>query len=316
MVTNYISEELGRLISAEGELVVGTHMSPPRVIGDLDPQRPQDAFRIEWEIAARGLRVLVTRSGGLFVRPPENLVSSGFEGFDEKFAFMSEAAAAINVVLCEAALTGAVSSPASPVQMSSGKVVDDHAIITGGGGGREVYLDRTADILLDVIGLKWMTWVHVEPALFDIVASLPRAPRLLAMASALPELVVGAYSNLSRHHAPEAIVDGWVVIEQLLDVMWQEFVAGVSEPGRAEILKDTRSFTAAVRADVLLTAGKISPDLWRKVTRARKYRNELAHRARVSIGAAQSVCSAMQSTVERILGTTVDPPLYMRHLTW
>lgn len=316
MATNYFSPALSALMKADGQVVVGTHMSPPHVFGESHPEHPEDAFLVQAEVRAGDLDVFITRGSGLFARAPLELVGFESPAFDAKLAFMQGAAQAFNMVLCELALAGVISSPASPVQMSSGKLVNGYALITGGAGGREVYLDRTVDVLLDVVSYRWLTWSHVASDILGAATDLRRASRLGTVSAALPELIVGAYSNLSRHHAPEAIVDGWVVIEQLLDALWQTFVSAAQEPGRSAGLVDTRTYTAAVRAELLLTAGILPVNLWEKVTRARKDRNALAHRATMSIDAASGVCEAMQAMVEAFVGETVAPPLVARFLTW
>ena len=108
---------------------------------------------------------------------------------------------------------------------------------------------------------------------------LRRAARLDALSPALPELIVGAYSNLSREHIPEAIIDSWVVTEQILDAYWEQHVSGATEAGRAAMLKDSRTFTAAIRAEILLTAGQLSPELWQAITpRARTPQQACASR--------------------------------------
>jgi hypothetical protein len=137
---------------------------------------------------------------------------------------------------------------------------------------------------------------------------LRRAACLDALSPALPELIVGAYSNLSREHIPEAIVDSWVVTEQILDAYWEQHVSGATEAGRAAMLKDSRTFTAAIRAEVLLTAGRLSPELWQAVTVARGHRNKLAHRAQATLQAARETAEAMHDMLEEWLGEPIDYP--------
>jgi hypothetical protein len=156
------------------------------------------------------------------------------------------------------ALRGVVSVPASPVEITTGVIAGDYALIRGGAGGREIYLERTVDRLLFIVNGTWVTWPPALMALEDL-RGLPLALRLEATAPSMPTLVVSAYSNLSRHQPSAALIDAWVVTEQLLHARWLEFVAA-AEAGRRKRLMDGRTYSAAVRLEMLYSTGRMSED--------------------------------------------------------
>jgi hypothetical protein len=295
-----------------GDPMFGTHMSPPRFFGIQEEGHEENAFRID-AVADTGIStVSITRCGGLFVPIPDASL-----GADQaaRVSFVEAASHAINLVLCEFAFAGQVSVPASPVQMSAARRVHDYVVITIATGGREMYEDRTLGPLAAVDSGRWYWWPRVDAGILRACSPLDRARELEAISSALPELIVGAYSNFSRHHPAEAIVDGWVVIEQLLDELWERHRGQSIEPGRRSALGD-RTYTAAVRVEVLLAARLLPPDLYGPLTAARSKRNALAHRGEASIDGAQLVLDAMRTYIEWRLGTTVAPPEVMRGVTW
>lgn len=310
------------LLTEAGDMVVGLYLSPPRLLGDYSPDRPFDGLLVELAIPIDDHVVLVSRTSGLFVKVPDELppylqpMLREFPDDDDpkwqvvyrRTAFVAEAARLFNLVLCEMAFEGIVSAPASSVQMGSGYLVrGTHPVITGGSGGREAHLDRAIYASNKVQDGSALLWQGIYGPRLERVLALGRVRRLEALSSALPELIVGAYSNLSLEHLPEAIVDSWVVTEQILDAYWEEHARSATETGRAATLRD-RSFTAAVRAEVLLTAGRISPALWKLATVARGHRNKLAHRAEATQTAARATAEAMHAALEAWLGESVAHP--------
>src|SRR5581483_7979281 len=104
---------------------------------------------------------------------------------------------------------------------------------------------------------------------------------LTAVSPTLPTLVAGAYSQFSRRQLAEALMDAWIVIEPVVDWWWKQYTDGVTDRKRRERLKDTRVYTASVRAEVLRTAGALNSDLYAAIERARGHRNAAAHRAAI-----------------------------------
>ena len=113
-----------------------------RLFGSPDYTPPGDDINMLFEVLATvqtpTLPVLVTRAGGLLVPWTDDRTERG-ENESERDAW------AINLVLCELAMSGVISAPASPIFMGFARVQRhptfdrDLAIVTTGGGGpREV----------------------------------------------------------------------------------------------------------------------------------------------------------------------------------
>ena len=148
------------------DTVIGTYMYPYCLLSEAKWNDPLSATEVIQEIDTIQGEILVTRNGGLFIEPPAELAGKdSFNGdpgnFKAKIAFEEEAAKLFNLVICEYALHEIVSEPATPVHISVGKLIDGHALITSGGGGREVYWERT--IIPSVLLLQdtWLSLIHI-----------------------------------------------------------------------------------------------------------------------------------------------------------
>ncbi len=306
------------LLAGSGEILVGTHMHPLRLFAGEGSIEPRASFDVLHEVpTVEGLAVIVTRMGGMLVRVPPEL--RAIEDVDAKVAsglpFQDRASAAINQVLCELALAGQVSSPASPAEMGVGRLVGSSAAITGGGGGREAYFDRTFYASMLVGDLQWYSWPRVAENILEGCVALDRARRLHSMAGLLPDLVLSAYSNLSRHQAASALATAWIVIEQLIAELWRQHVNDLPASRRRTLLRD-HSYTAAVRSEILVTVGRLPTPVFDLVGPARSHRNGLMHNARGTIAEADRTADAMQAMLELVLGETVAPPIVARGIGW
>ena len=304
--------------------VVGTYLWPTRIIGQPQWADPYSLTSVISTLRVGKHRVMITRMGGLFVKPPRSF-SDPYSGGPEvgsedelwrKIEFEVEVARCFNGVICELALNGLVSAPASPIDISWGQLVDGHALVLGGSGGREAYLHRSVQPLLELLQDNWLTWPVRGEETLKKAARMALTRRLSAISETLPELVAGAYSNYSRRQVGEAIADSWVVTEQVVDYLWQGHVKTVRDKARKDRLKDDRTYSASVRAEILLTAGALPEDLYVSVQRARKLRNDLMHSAKMALPAATQCVNAMREAVEFVCGTTVVPPDVTQGVNW
>jgi hypothetical protein len=159
--------ELIKLLEPFGSLyerVIDTYLYPYRLFMPVDFADRYASIEVIGRVPAGDQEVMVTRNGGLFVQPPIDLPDSSphIEYFEEqgrifsrKVAFEAKAAISFNPLICELALLGFVSEPASTVHISLGKLVDDHALIGSGSGGREMYLERTIDRSEELLSGRW-----------------------------------------------------------------------------------------------------------------------------------------------------------------
>ena len=287
------------------DLVIGCYLYPRVLIAEPDWSEPLGHLRVGAVIETDGLKLLVTLSGGIFVRPPPELVQTDPDASDEptlwrQIDFEVTAARAANNVICELALNGVVSEPAAPAFICQGRVVDNHIAIRSVGGGREAYVDRSIDHLADQ-----STWhaLRLWPNALAESRSLARTSRLLELSSHAPTLVAGAYSAMSRMQYVEAIADAWIIVEQYLRYAMKR--AGLGRTGKA---------SQAIRR--LTEAGILSSELSAAIGDARKARNDLLHGADLSAPKARTVLNAMKLMLEAHCGSPVSTPLETESTNW
>lgn len=306
-----------------GERVIGTYLWPLRLFGAPDPRDPYWATEVIRSIRIGSHEVLVTRNSGLFVRPPDTFSDSYRDNqielrsdLEDKLSFEEEVAGSFNRLICELALMGVVSEPASPVHISYGQLIDDHALVTVASGGREIYQERSLFPSLALLRGDWLSWpIHPESAV-DQAANQACTSYLGHISPSLPALVAGAYSLFSRRQLSEALMDSWIVSEQILDHLWEKYMLTVPDRARKKRLEDTRIFTATVRAEVLLTAGTIGLSIYQAIQKARKHRNDLAHRAKISLSNASECLHTMKALVELVCEREVAWPEVSTGVNW
>jgi hypothetical protein len=211
----------------------------------------------------------------------------------------------MNLVICELALEGIWSEPASPRQISTGGLTATQGMIHTGGGGLNVRtIEPTVALMTNPTVL-----LQMQPDDEEVVhraGELRSVQRLLSFGASLPDFVASAYSLFNRRLLAEALLDAWIVIEQILNFLWKDdYESSARNSAHARRLTDGRSFTANVRAELLFATGVLRGDLYDLVQRARKHRNELAHGGIVSVAAAREALTAMCGIVELGLGRSV-----------
>jgi len=298
----------------QGERVIGTYLYPLGLFGEPDWKESYSCTEVLRRVAVGPCEVLVTRMGGLFVVPPRELTNvygacydsdAPMSDLEAKMAFEETTAEVFNLLICELALLGVVSEPASPVHINYGQLIDNHALVLAGSGGRELYLERSVGANWALFGNHWIGWPLRAESLLDEAARLARTRVLAAISAALPSLVAGAYYHYSRRQPAEALTDAWIVTEQILDSMWAAHVCAVDDGKRKERLNDSRTYSASVRIEVLHTACAIDKDAYEDLHEARLGRNQLAHRALIDLNAASQGMGAMKRLIELVCGTSV-----------
>ena len=313
--------ELGDFFKSNisADKVVGTYIYPYRLLSKPNWEDPLSATEVIQHIDTSQGEILVTLNGGLFVEPPAELARADpVSHLEAKIAFEEEATKLLNLVICEYALHEIVSEPAARVHISAGKLIDGHALITSAGGGREIYLERTLNPSIQLSSSQGMWRMH---PVYDMqitvdVAKLSCASRLAKISENLPSLTAGAYSLFSQSQFSEALNDAWIVVEQAIDWLWKRYKNRISDAERKKRLGDSRTYTAAIRIEILHRIGVIDPDLYTLMTTARTHRNKLEHRAKINYDMARETLMAMKSTIEFLCGTQVGEPLESYGVNW
>ena len=306
-----------------GERVIGTYLYPYRIFDRVDWSDPYSATAIVARINLESDEILVTCTGGLFIQPPAHLsdlltnaITEPGKDLQAKLAFEEKTADVFNRIICELALNGIVSEPTTPVHISRGEMIDEHILITSASGGREMYLERT---LTPSLQLHLGTWRTNQLCSFEVVnAAIGQecTSRLNQISSSLPTLVAGAYFMFSRRQLSEALVDGWIVIEQIIVGLWTNYTSSIIAKSRRERLLDSRTYSVGVRIETLYTIDVISEPLYTALNAARKHRNELAHRAKINLAMATEVLDAMKQTIEFFCKASIAMPLANVGVNW
>jgi hypothetical protein len=299
------------------QVVIGTYLFPYRL---FEPFDWKDAYSVTAVTVVGNVadqEILLTCNGGLFIRPPATLIDAAAEAnLDVKIRFEVKVAESFNQLICEFCLLGLVSEPATPVHISCGVLIDNHALITAGSGGREAYVERSIAPAMELLRGDWRMHMRHPAEIAQRAFAQDRTRLLATVSSQLPTLIAQAYFLFSRRQLSEALADSWIVIEQILDSIWNSYLSSLVDRERRSRLSDPRTFSAAVRLEVLLVAGILPEDLYRFLNVARKHRNDLAHRARIDLPRATDGVAAMKAFIEFFSKTTIEPLLVSEGVNW
>jgi hypothetical protein len=292
--------------------VRGTYLYPLRVLGANTPLTdPNDYLEVIRVIRVAGIDVAVTRGGGLFARD---------RGQYSTPPAINRLVEILNLLTCEFTLAGLVSQPVTDIDVQSGKLIGRYISITGGWGS---FGDRTwGPYSILCIEPRDMSAPYTTTAnpywppnfywtaqndmnILDTVEKGANAPLLSGVAPSLPSLVAAAAFHTARHNLSETIVTSWVVVELILYSQWTKHLQSLPDSARRRRLKDTRTYTASVQAEVLVTAGLLPDDLYKKVQAARKIRNDFAHEGSATADGAAHCMEAMRAMIQ-LLGVPID----------
>lgn len=110
-------------------------------------------------------------------------------------------------------------------------------------------------------------------------------------------LIVSEIPNLSTFHLLNGITEYkhrswssaltflWIVVEEITDYLWLQNVigkvTGENSKKRKEILRDTRTYTMAVKQELLLQIGVLDERIYNNIFQIRQVRNKLVHEGKM-----------------------------------
>ncbi len=289
----------------------GTYLYPLKVLGANAPLNDaNDYLEVIRVVPVTGVDVAITRGGGLFARD---------RGQYSTPPAVNRLVEILNVLTCEFTLAGLVSQPVTDIDMQSGKLLGQHISITGGWGSfgdrtwgpytllcmapRDMSTPYTAAATYWPPNFYWTA--HNDTGIIDTIEKLANAPLLSTVASSLPSLVAAAAFHAARHNVQETIINSWVVVELILYERWTGHIQSLRDSARRRRLEDTRTYSAGVQAEVLLSTGLLQDDTYRKVQSARRVRNDFAHRGAATADGAAQCMEAMRAMIG-LLGVRID----------
>ena len=299
----------------EAKRVIGTYLFPYHRIGAEVPPDFDTATAIVCELADDKPAIHITRNGGLLIEVPE-VHSRGHEYVLEQLEFSYSFVSRINCFICELALLGVVTEPASLSHVGEGHLAKHQAAVRVNRGGREMYSARTTQPWHDAREGALAGYKPIKAEIIEHALHLGNAARLKNVSELLPYLVAASYSAYSVGRMADSVMSAWIAIEQLLDDQWSQYLVHLADGFRQKRLKDNRTYSAAVRLEVLRTADLIDAELYTALNLARKVRNDLAHRAKVGAEEARETMMALHLFLACFLGNMVALPEYHENIMW
>lgn len=295
------------------ELVIGTYLYPYTIFSDDYPQDPFEGAEIISEINYDDEKVYITRFGGLFSCPPQELKSIEI-GITPRLEFQDKFISIANKIICELSLAGLVTEPVTSVHVSRAQLRDNHAWLTSGGGK---YLYRTIEPFLKIYQQgPWITSSQVDVTKLEVIQNLEASLKLAQVSENIPLLIANAFSLFSKQVTSEALIDSWIVVEQIIDYLWNEYLDLIDNSKRKERLKDTRIYSSSVRIEVLYLNKIITEEEYVTFHVARSHRNDMIHRAKITCEWATNGMNAMQLAIEHILNKKIVQPVFGRTVSW
>jgi hypothetical protein len=315
-----------------GQFVIGCYLWPHRVLalpaGAADD--PYELTKVLWTFSAQhGADVLLTADGGLFTEPPDGYqppdgarTRVSVQPNDTQFRYSERTAERFNAVICELALANLVPQPAGPLHISPAWLLaDGYAMITSSGRGAHQANHRGSEAIrrLRTPDPAWHSMAQTEVRRVpDIrsLTSLPNAARLTEVHVQAPTYVANSYYFWFQQQFAEAVVNSWIFVEQYLEHLWKSLIPAVGSH-RRERLKDSRTYTASVRTEVLQTAGLLDDATAEVFHRARRFRNSLSHNARpVEYAGGKAAIEALEAVLLLVCGPGSRPQELNLSVRW
>lgn len=298
--------------AVSGPAAYGAYLQPARLCGldlsgDDEPKLVRDTVRekgtkVHWRSAVESAAIVLTHGGGVFALFAERAAENDPAARMKRE--MREAVDLLNMVVCELALACDVPCSAfSPSDIAVATYSDDPARCQTWAAMRP-YAPQSMRHEADMReGSGWVAaWDRSSAEDLKALGDLPLARNLHAIASDLPALVAGAVGHHHRGRAAEATLFGWMVCERLVHHVWATRVQPTALSGaHATQLSDGRTYTAAVRIEILRREGWLNDEDFLLVSSARKARNEQAHNRPATPEDAHTTLHAMLAVLESVL---------------
>nr|MBN1228878.1 hypothetical protein [Anaerolineae bacterium] len=274
----------------QAKYFIGTYLDPLTFLTEVNLENPKSAHKIIRTVAVNSdYRIHITAMGGLFLPIPDDLLGRrendlghlNLDYLNLQLDFEHNSCRLLNRLICELTLNGLISEAATPSRLCVGEIHNGHvSILYPSVSFKPSYnlapFDSSRKNEEDE--LMW-TSLNSSIEIIYKVANLDLATKLESVSLSLPAFIVTAYSSFSRYHLDTSLLNSWIACEQLIAHEWRKYRDEIENKNRLNRLKDTRTYTAAIQTEILLTAGIFSEDLADRLHKARKSRNDLAHNA-------------------------------------
>jgi hypothetical protein len=320
----------GRLVTPAGLLISENSMcthkevqsSSPALIAYLQPFRIIENNELKWECTVEQVndgsydsgklaRIVGSIDVGL---PKPYCLHVGLDGalilprIDQLDPY-ERAADFLNGFLAALTIGGALCGAVGPDDIELCHVIDNKVAWYFGPG-------QTFSSLLHG-GFKYKSAGHIMPIMLvnpskidfgEIVEAHAKGQNIVSRASIVsPEFVTRGLSAFRARTWGACVAELWVVVEQLTTVLWKRALEKIPNPSisrRQEMLDDHRTWTTAVRHEVLFQQQELDALTYENLFAARKARNDLSHKG---IRVARDRAAACVRGVLRLLSLASFP---------
>lgn len=301
--------------STVGRHAYGSYLQPPRLCGfDFPPGGTAEAdaavidaarangTRIYWRCTIDDVEVAVTHGGGVFAMFPREATAK--DPAERIHAQHQRSVEFLNMVVCEFALACDVPATAFSLSdiASAGDVrTDDRLEIWV---ATRPYAPQAMHHQADMrSGAQVVSgWERTSAEVLSKLGELRLARMLYDIAAEIPALVAGAVGHHHRGRPAEATLFAWMVCERLINHAWStEIVPAARSDAHGSQLRDHRTYTAAVRIEILRREGLLDETEFDLLSRARKARNDQAHNRPATREDARASMRAMVAVLGHVL---------------
>jgi hypothetical protein len=299
-----------------GRHAYGAYLQPPRLCGFefppagtgetdaavIDAART-NGTRIHWRCTIDDVEVALTHGGGVFALfPSEPAATDPVKRINAQHQRSVEL---LNMVVCELALACDVPATAFSVSdiASAGDVrADDRLEIWA---ATRPYAPQAMHHQADMrSGAETVSaWERTSAEALSNLGELRLARTLYDIAAEIPALVAGAVGHHHRGRPAEATLFAWMVCERLINHAWAtEIMPAARSDAHGSQLRDHRTYTAAVRIEILCREGLLDETDFDLLSRARRARNDQAHNRPATHEDALASMQAMFAVLGHVLG--------------
>jgi hypothetical protein len=178
-----------------------------------------------------------------------------------------QVATILNVVICELALRGVCSTPVAAVEVCTSVLVENVRAWRPA-PGRVAFGLAEDDLPSSQHALRS---IYAGERVLRRLGELAHARELQRISEVLPGLVAAAHLPVAYQRPEESVVNCWVVTEQLINYVWTSRYCeqAIDAEHKERLKRDHRTFSAALREEILLASGVIDSRIGSRSCRSR-----------------------------------------------
>ena len=159
----------------------------------------------------------------------------------------------------------------------------DNIVQASGGGGEyfQVSIDKTVFWTLPPSRELQVLWIALHKRSMEVRAftnAFEVGKQIYGKFTDVSfDLFLSALSAFASHDWRRALIFSWVVTEQLLQDLWDRYILSATSGKRRDRLSEDRTYSIAVRIEILLWVDKIPEKSYQDLNEIRVARNNMVH---------------------------------------